>query len=66
MSKGKKIKREKKNPSLPKTCHTYPTMMKLTAVTSYLKKIQNTYKSYKFWNEENDVMILAMILPKNN
>ena len=34
-----------KRPSLPKTCHTYPTMMKLGTVIPYLKKIWKTYKS---------------------
>ena len=31
--------------ALPKTCYTYPTMVKLGTVTPYLKKIQKTYKS---------------------
>ena len=30
---------------LPKICHTDPTMMKLGTVISYLKKIQEIYKS---------------------
>ena len=30
---------------LPKTCHTYPTMMKLGTVIPYLGKIQKIYKS---------------------
>ena len=30
---------------LPKTCHTYPTMMKLGTVIPYLKKIQKLYES---------------------
>ena len=34
-----------KRPPLPKICHTYPTMMKLGTVISYLNKIQNIYKS---------------------
>ena len=34
----------KKTP-LPKICHTYPTMMKLGTVITYLKKIQKIYKS---------------------
>ena len=34
-----------KRPHLLKTCHTYPTMMKLGTVTSYLKKIQKIYES---------------------
>ena len=34
-----------KGPSLPKICHTYPTMMKLRTVIPYLKKIQKIYKS---------------------
>ena len=33
------------NRPLPKFCHTYPTMIKLGTVISYLKKIQKTYKS---------------------
>ena len=32
-------------PPLLKICHTYPTMMKLGTVISYLKKIQEIYKS---------------------
>ena len=34
-----------KRPSLPKTCHTYPTIMKLATVIPYLKKIQTIYES---------------------
>ena len=30
---------------LPKTCHTYPTMMKLGTVIPYPKKIQKIYES---------------------
>ena len=30
-----------KRPLLPKICHTYPTMMKLGTVDSYINKIQN-------------------------
>ena len=30
---------------LPKICHTYPAMVKLGTVISYLKKIQKIYKS---------------------
>ena len=30
---------------LPKTCHTYPAMMKLGTVITYLKKIQKLNKS---------------------
>ena len=37
----------KKHPSLPKICHTYPTMMKLSTVIPYLKKIQKIYKSHE-------------------
>ena len=33
------------NAPLPKICHTYPTMMKLSMVILCLKKIQNIYKS---------------------
>ena len=31
--------------SLPKLCHTYPTMMKFSSVTPYSKKIQKIYES---------------------
>ena len=31
--------------SLPKICHTYPTIMKLGTVIPYLKKIQKLYES---------------------
>ena len=31
--------------SLSKICHTYPTMMKLDTVISYLKKIKKIYES---------------------
>ena len=34
-----------KNASLPKICHTYPTMMKHRTVIPYLKKIQKIYES---------------------
>ena len=35
-----------KRPPLPKICHTYPTMMKLGIVISYLKKIQKICESH--------------------
>ena len=31
--------------SNPKICHTYPTIMKHGTIISYLKKMQNIYKS---------------------
>ena len=34
-----------KNGTLPKICHSYPSMMKLGTVVPYLKKIQNIYES---------------------
>ena len=34
-----------KKPSLPKICHTHPTMMKLRTVIPYSKKIQKIYES---------------------
>ena len=34
-----------KRPPLPKICHTYPTMMKLGTIISYLTKIQKIYES---------------------
>ena len=34
-----------KKTTLPKICHTYPTMMKLRKVIPYLKKIQKIYES---------------------
>ena len=34
-----------KRPTLPKICHTYPTMMKLGAVIPYLKRIREIYGS---------------------
>ena len=45
-----------KDPPFPKICHTYPTMMKLGTVKSYLKKIQKIYQSrdtsYEFcWHQ---------------
>ena len=33
-----------KRPPLPEICHTYPTMMKLSKVIPYLKKIQKIYE----------------------
>ena len=36
---------EAKRLPLPKICYTYPTMMKLSTVESYLKNIQKIYKS---------------------
>ena len=42
-----------KGHSLPKICHTYPTMIKLGTVIPYLKKIQKIYESCdtspEFW-----------------
>ena len=35
----------KKDPSLPKLCHRYPTVMKLGTAIPYLKKIQKIYES---------------------
>ena len=35
-----------KRRSLPKICHTYPTMMELATVTLYLKKIWKIYESH--------------------
>ena len=32
--------------SLPKICHTYPTMMTLDTVISYLKKFQKLHESH--------------------
>ena len=32
-------------PSVPKICHTYPTMTKLSTAIPYLTKIRNIYKS---------------------
>ena len=37
---GKKIP----PPPLPKTCHTYPTMIKLGTVIPHLKKTQKLYE----------------------
>ena len=34
-----------KGPLLPKTCHSYRTMLKLGTVVPYLNKIQKTYES---------------------
>ena len=34
-----------KKATLPKICHTYPTIMKLGTVIPYLKKIQIIYES---------------------
>ena len=39
-----KIGGSKKAP-LPKICHTYPTMVKIGTVISYLQKIQKIYES---------------------
>ena len=33
------------SPSLPKICHTYPTVMRLGTAIHYLKKIQKIYES---------------------
>ena len=42
----------------PKTCHTYPTMMKLGTVIPYLKKIQKICESHHTpvefcWHQQN-------------
>ena len=34
-----------KRSTLPKTCYTYPAMMKFDTVIPYLKKIQKLYES---------------------
>ena len=34
-----------KSPHLSKICHTYPTLMKIGTVISYLKMIQKTHRS---------------------
>ena len=34
-----------KNALLPKTSHSYPTIMKLSTVISYLKKFQKVFES---------------------
>ena len=36
---------EGKKAPFPKTCHTYPAMIKLGTVIPYLKKIQKIYES---------------------
>ena len=40
-----RIGRAKKGP-LHKICHTYPTMIKLSTVIPYLKKVQKIYESH--------------------
>ena len=50
-----------KESSLPKICHTYPTMMKLGTVIPYLKKIQKIYESRDTppdfgWHQHFDVI----------
>ena len=37
-----------KKSSLPKICHTYPTMIRLGTVLPYLKKIQKSYHNLNF------------------
>ena len=34
-----------KRPPIPKICNTYPTMMKLVTILSYLKKFKKIYES---------------------
>ena len=52
---------------LPTTCHTYPTMMKLSTVIPHLTKIQNTYNSrdtpikfcwYQYFFTKNQQLLL--------
>ena len=43
---------------LPKICHTYPTMMKLSTFVPYLKKIQKVYESrHTFPLSSDDITI---------
>ena len=50
--------------SLPKICHTYPTMIKLGTIIAYPKKIQKLYESPKFcWRQHILMMQAKMAIP---
>ena len=53
-----------KSPPLSIICHTHPTLMKLSTVIPYLKKIQKIYKSrdtpldsYQYFFTENQQLL---------
>ena len=48
-----------KRPPLLKICHTYPIMIKLVTVVSYLKKIPKIYKSRDIPLSSADTSILS-------
>ena len=53
-----------KKTSLPRICHTYPTMMKLGTVTPYLKKIQKIYESRDTPMSSADISIFSPEISK--
>ena len=55
---------EGKKASLPKICHTYPTMMKLGTVIPYLKKIQNYINHVTQPLSSADINIFLMEISK--
>ena len=53
-----------KRPSLPKMCHTYPTMIKLGGVILYLKKIQKLYELGQTPLSSVDISIFLLEISK--
>ena len=49
---------------LPKTCHTYPTMIKGGTLIAYIKKIQERYKSRGKSLNPSDFADIGIFLPK--
>ena len=52
--------RRAKKPPLPKICHTYPTMIKLDTVISYLKKIQKYINYVTHHLSSADISIFSL------
>ena len=48
----------------PKICHTYPPMMKLSTVISYLKNVQKIYKHVTYSLKSADVSICSPEISK--
>ena len=48
-----------KEAPLPKICHTYPAIMKISTVLPYLKKIQKIYESMRHPLSSADISIFS-------
>ena len=54
----------RQNISLPKNCHTYPTVMKLGTVIIYLKRTQKIYESRTYPLNSADISISSLKISK--